>query len=219
MRIFTAVYPSPEASSHLDLALAGVGGAMIAEPGKAVRWTPKEQRHLTVAFHGEVPDGALPHYVEELTASVSEVEPFECLLAGGGTFQGRTFFVGVGEQGSGGLRVLAAAAEEAAAACGFRADDRAGGRPHLTLARVTARADRPRRGTTNRGGQRRPFDGGDGAATFDLWARALSVYRGPAWTVGSVSVVQSELGGGEGGGPLHTELARIALEPRPYSAW
>lgn len=211
MRIFTAVYPSAEASAHLDLALASVGGALVADPGKGVRWTPKEQRHLTVAFHGEVPDGAVPHYVEELTDAVADVDPFECLLAGSGTFQGRTFFVGVGEQGGEGLRALADAAEEAAAVCGFRPDDRAAGRPHLTLARATVRSDQRRRGSTNRGGRRRPIEELDAGANFDLWARALAVYRGPAWTVDGVAVVSSELGAGRSGGPLHAEVARIPL--------
>jgi len=216
MRIFTAVYPTPEVSAHLDLARASVGGALVADPGKGVRWTPKEQRHLTVAFHGEVPDGAVPHFVDELTAAVADIRPFECVLAGGGTFQGRTFFVGVGAQGVDGLRALAAAAEEGAAECGFRADDRAAGRPHLTLARATVRADQRRRGNPGRGGRGRQPDTADGSATFDLWARALSVYRGPAWTVESVSVVRSDLGAGQSGGPLHTEVARVPLRPSPH---
>ena len=219
MRIFTAVYPSAEASAHLDLALASVGGPLVGDPGKGVRWTPKEQRHVTIAFHGEVPDGAVPHYVDELTAAVAGIEPFECLLAGGGTFQGRTFFVGVGEQGGRGLRALADAAEEAAAVCGFRADPRSAGRPHLTLARATARAEQRRRGSTDRGGRRRPLDGPDIGAMFELWTRALSVYRGPAWTVDAVSVVQSELGAGASGGPLHTEVARIVLDDGATSRW
>lgn len=214
MRLFTAVYPSAEASAHLDLALASLGGPAVADPGPGLRWVPKEQRHVTLAFHGEVPDGAVPGYVEALRAGLAEVEPFDVVLAGGGTFSGRTLWAGVGA-GADGLRALAARVEEAAAEAGLRADDRAGGRPHLTLARAsTSRA--PQHGPANRGGTRRRFED---VAPFGSWAHALAVYRGPSWEVDEVHVVASDLGAGRSGGPLHRDVAVLPLGVHDVEDW
>lgn len=213
MRLFTAVYPSAAASAHLDLALGGVGGSAVADPGAGLRWVAKEQRHVTVAFHGEVPDGAVPGYVDALAGAVADLPPFELELAGGGSFGGRTLWVGV----SGALetlRRLAAAVEEAAADAGLPADDRAGGRPHLTVARASAsRAGRGAR--PGERGSRRPRGRADDAASpLAHWARALAVYRGPAWEVAAVHVVASRLGEGRSGGPLHDGVAEIPLPGR-----
>lgn len=214
MRLFTAVYPSAEASAHLDLALGSLGGAAVADPGPGLRWVPKEQRHVTLAFHGEVPDGAVPGYVEALRAELTRIAPFDVVLAGGGTFSGRTLWAGVGA-GVDGLRTLAAAVGEAAAEAGFRADDRAGGRPHLTLARAsTSRA--PQRGLPNRGGTRRRFED---VAPFGAWAHALAVYRGPSWEVDEVRVVASDLGAGRSGGPLHHDVAVLPLGADDATSW
>jgi 2'-5' RNA ligase len=206
VRLFTAVYPSAEASAHLDLALGGVGGAAVADPGSSLRWVPKEQRHVTLAFHGEVPDGAAPGFVADLGAALAQERPFDVALAGGGSFGGRTLWVGVGE-GLAGLRALSAAAERAAALAGFRADDRAGGRPHLTVARAYVPRGRDR---ADRGGSRRPR-GRDEVSPLVAWAHALAVYRGPAWTVDAVHVVASRLGAGRSRGPLHEDLAVLRL--------
>jgi 2'-5' RNA ligase len=48
-----------------------------------------------------------------------------------------------------------------------------------------------------------------------VWAHALAVYRGPAWQVDTVHVVASELGAGRSGGPLHRDVAAIALAAPP----
>jgi 2'-5' RNA ligase len=207
MRLFTAVYPSPEASAHLDLALAAIGGPAVADPGRGLRWVPPEQRHVTLSFHGEVPDGAVPDYVAALTAALAGTAAFEVALAGGGSFGGRTLWAGVAD-GVAGLRTLASAASDAAGEAGLRAEDRVGGRPHLTLARAGARAAPPPR---SRG--RRSARAGDDGTPLVAWAHALAVYRGPAWTVGAVHVVTSVLGAGRSGGPLHDDVAVVSLDP------
>lgn len=206
MRLFTAVYPSPEASAHLDLALAAIGGPAVSDPGRGLRWVPAEQRHVTLAFHAEVPDGAVPDYVAALRGALAGTAPFEVTLAGGGSFGGRTLWAGVGD-GVVGLRELAAAVADAAEQTGVRAENRAGGRPHLTLARVGARASSPR----SRGG--RTTRARDDGAPLTSWAHALAVYRGPAWTVGAVHVVTSVLGAGRSGGPLHEDVDVVVLAP------
>jgi len=212
VRLFTAVYPSGAASAHLELALGGVAGPAVADPGVGLRWVPAEQRHVTLLFHGEVPDGAVPGYVDALGAAVRDVDPFELALAGGGTFSGRTLWVGLtGDVDP--LRRLAGLAGEAAADAGLPAADRAGGRAHLTVARATLRAAAARRRQVDgaRGGTHRPRGRDDEPSVLASWARALAVYRGPAWPVAAVHVVSSELGAGRSGGPAHEDVAVIGL--------
>ena len=54
MRLFAAIRPPGFVLEHLDGALA----ALRSGAGDRLRWVPPEQLHLTVAFYGEVPDGA-----------------------------------------------------------------------------------------------------------------------------------------------------------------
>lgn len=205
------MYPSARALAHLDLALGGVGLHAVADPGSGLRWLPREQRHVTLVFHGEVPDGAVPAYVDALHAVLAGIGPFELDLAGSGTFGGRTLWVGLGGDVAV-LRDLSGHVADAAGTAGLPAGDRAGGRPHLTVARASAArvgADRTRRRATRRAGAG-PGEGGQGAP-FTQWSRALTVYRGPAWAVTEVAVVSSALGAGRSGGPLHTLEAVVPL--------
>lgn len=211
-----------EVSAHLDGALGSIGGALTADPGAGVRWTPRSQRHLTLAFHGTVPDGSVSDYLAALTAAVSEqaIEPFDVALAGGGSFSGRTLWVGVGD-GADRIRELSTLASGAAAEIGWLCDKRAGSRPHLTVARASAHRGPDRRGARRRDewrrggttapkgavGQRGPTE----LAVLDAWARAFAVYRGPVWTAERLQVFESALGEGPGGGPRHTELASVAF--------
>ncbi|MFV2144456.1 MULTISPECIES: RNA 2',3'-cyclic phosphodiesterase [Isoptericola] len=205
MRLFTAVYPPADASTHLDLALGGVRASAEPEPGVRLRWIVPEQRHVTLAFHGRVPDGAVPGYVDSLREALAQVEPFRLSLAGSGTFGGRTLWVGV-RDGVPTLRRLTDVVTDVAAAEGVPAEDRVGGRPHLTVARASVQ----RGAVERRGGgreRRRPTD----ASPFGSWARALAVYAGPRWQVGSVHVVASELGAGRSGGPAHSDVAVLPI--------
>lgn len=208
MRLFTAVYPSAGASAHLDLALGGVGGAQAADPGRGLRWVPREQRHVTLAFHGEVPDGAVPGYVEALGAALGDVSSFEVALAGSGSFGGRALWVGLAG-GVDALRGVAVCVADVAAGTGLPASDRVAGRPHLTVARAGA----PARREGSRGGNRHPRGRDLDASPLVPWARALAVYRGPVWRVDAVHVVASRLGAGRSGGPLHEDVAVLPLRP------
>jgi 2'-5' RNA ligase len=208
MRVFTAAFLPDDVSAHLDLALASVGGPLVGDSGiGGVRWTPREQRHITIAFHGEVPDGLVPGYVYELEAALREIPPFECALSGSGTFRDRSLWAGIDVPGQAGVSLLADAAIRAEQAVGLDVTDRLPRRPHLTLARASRRTQPQGRGGTNRGGQRRPL----GDETLAAWAAALSVYRGPSWTIGEVHFVRSDLGEGPSGGSLYTTEARLRI--------
>ncbi|MEV0572744.1 2'-5' RNA ligase family protein [Micrococcus luteus] len=61
MRLFLAIRPPRAVLDHLEPALAGVRD----RAGRAPRWTEPEQRHLTLAFHPEVPAGAVDDVVAD----------------------------------------------------------------------------------------------------------------------------------------------------------
>ena len=94
MRLFAAVWPPEHVLDHLDLALASVRGAPSGLPS-AVRWSARESWHLTVAFYGDLPDGAVPGLSADLAEVAARTEPYELALHGAGVFSHRTLWVGV----------------------------------------------------------------------------------------------------------------------------
>ena len=187
MRLFAALVPPAAALAHLAAAVAqAVSGAGSAVP---LRWVPAEQRHLTLAFYGEVPDARVPDLSARLERAAGRSAPAQLALAGAGTFPGRrtnarVLWVGlVGE-----LAELTRLAERAVAAgrrAGLALEDRPF-RAHLTLARART-----------------------GPADLSVPVAALSGYRGPDWAAESISLVRSYLGATA----RHEELARFSLGP------
>lgn len=194
MRLFLAIRPPRAVLDHLEPALDGVRD----RAGRALRWTEPEQRHLTLAFHAEVPAGAVADVLTDAGRIAAGHAPLDLHLAGAGEFSHRTLWVGVGGQ----VRQLGALLAEPWLAD----DDRDRRRAHLTVARVSGAAPRPR---GRRRGEPRP----PAPATVLLAeaVHALTVYRGPQWTADEVEVVASRLGEGRSGGPLHEVLATVPL--------
>lgn len=113
MRLFVAVRPPKPALEHL-----------AAHLGRR----PSPTWHITLAFLGEVRDPApIP------TALLDLPGPFELALAGGGTFDGRVLWVGVGT-GQQPLQRLAGAVEDRMRSVGVALPQRAYV-PHLTVQR------------------------------------------------------------------------------------
>ncbi len=216
MRLFASLEPSPEALAHLRRAVEAVRGP--AEIRSGLRWTDPEQWHVTLAFYGEVPDGAWPGLAEALAERIAPLHAPRILLRGAGSFAGRNLWVGVAGESAADARALAEIVDGAAAAgvdIGLSPDPRPRNRAHLTLARLSSRGGpggsrRGERGAgdTRRADRRRPDTGPD----LDACVRALSVYAGPAWRADSVLLVRSSLGEGRSGGPLHEVIA--SLTPR-----
>jgi RNA 2',3'-cyclic 3'-phosphodiesterase len=137
-RLFVGV-PLPDGvraalTAHLRATL-GAGGL----PGRAV---PSGNWHLTLRFLGATE----PTQGESLVAALRAAElgeRFAVTFGGAGAFpsarRAAVFWIGV-EEGEDGLRRLAAAAEAAARAAGFPAEERPY-RPHLTVARIRPPAD------------------------------------------------------------------------------
>ena len=69
MRLFAAVQPPAHALEHLEGALDAVRGPDEEVGGVGpLRWAPPEDRHVTLAFFGEVPDGAVGEVEDGLAA-------------------------------------------------------------------------------------------------------------------------------------------------------
>lgn len=159
-------------------------GGVRAGAGERLRWVPRENQHLTLAFYGEVPEGALEDLREALAAELSGERAVALDLRGAGSFGGRTLWIGVGGE----VEIARRLMDAAAGAGGLDAGERR--RAHLTVARSSRRS-----------------------REVDLAApvRALSAYRGPEWTASEVLLVRSLLGEGPGGGPRYEVVAEVPL--------
>lgn len=207
MRLFAAVVPPPDALDHLERALDSVRAGLGTDAHDVrgpLRWTVPEDRHLTVAFYGEVPEGYLDELTLALHRATATTPPFEVSLRGAGLFDRRTLWIGCGGQ-TGPLADLMAAAVDVGREVLGRTDDRVRSRAHLTVARVRSETRRAPGRPARRG--EIPARQDDAGAL----AHALAVYQGPTWTVREVVLVASELGGGASGSPRHTVVSRFPL--------
>jgi 2'-5' RNA ligase len=167
MRLFAAVTPPTEVREHLSLALPALDDRL--------RMVPDEQRHLTLAFYGEVPDSAVDDLQDRLGRAAARTPPLALELAGVGTFpanpdRARVLWVGI----AGEVAALTRLAERCAAAgkrAGIAMETRRY-RAHLTLGRSRATSTDLR----------------------DLATGELSRYAGPAWKAGRLRLVRSTLG-------------------------
>ncbi len=186
MRMFVALTPPPEALEHL---------AEFWEPRReadpGMRWVDTEQWHLTLAFLAEVPERALDDLADRLERAARRRHAFDCRLSGGGAFpdvtRARVLWVGV-EEVDGGAR-LPQLAEGVRASCNRAGATPEGGRfrPHLTLARFGVQQDATR------------------------WIRVAETYQGPVWRAGEIELIESRLGQGRAGRPLHTVVGSFPL--------
>jgi 2'-5' RNA ligase len=163
-----AVVPPAAALADLERAVDPLREA----PG-APRWTPPDRWHLTLLFLGSVPADRVAGLTAALGAAVPPTPPMTLRLAGGGRFGSRrrpqVAWAGVdGDVGP--LAELAGRLAAAARRLRLPVEDRPF-RAHLTL------------------GRWRPHQPADG----DLLDR-LAGYRGPAWPVTEVRLVESRLG-------------------------
>ena len=199
MRLFVAVVPPAPVRAHLELALASVRGPHDSRG--PLRWAPAQDRHLTLAFYGEVSAGQADELSDGLDRVADSRAPFEVRLRGAGVFDRRIFWIGCGGD-VGALGALTADCVDLGQGVTGRSDHRVRSRSHLTVARV-------------RGASRsRPAGGGPRAAEPDDvagLAHALAVYEGPAWRVEEIVLVSSRPGEGPSGGPAYDAVHAYPL--------
>jgi len=180
VRLFVAVYPPADVVTHLSTLLSRLNLARPADgPGTSLRLAPPEQWHVTLAFLGDVPDGAVSSAADAVELGVAEAaqagpETLDLRVAGAGRFgRGRFTIVWAGLHGDlDGLHALADSVRRQLRRARIPYD-RKPLRPHLTLARP---------------GDRLPGE----ALAADL--AALDAYAGPPWSVGTVCLMRSQLG-------------------------
>ncbi|MDR1187314.1 MAG: RNA 2',3'-cyclic phosphodiesterase [Bifidobacteriaceae bacterium] len=180
MRLFAAIRPPAQVKDHLAAALA----ATLGQPeGRSSPLAPQSNWHITLAFYGEVPNGAVPEWRDALERELARFEPFSLELRGAGVLRRRVGWIGVG----GATSVLKATMRAAASVAEPMDTGHGAPHPHLT---ITRSADRP--------------------YVRDA-LRALSIYQGPSWLVEQVELVESQLGRGPANHSLYTPVATVAL--------
>ncbi len=131
-RLFVAVLLPAEVREAL---------ASLIERGKKkgtdVRWTRKENLHITLKFLGDVRERDIPRVEKALQEAAAGAEGFRLCIRGLGAFPSegrpRVLWAGVGE-GSEELASLASRVEESLRPFGFPKEDRFSG--HVTLGRL-----------------------------------------------------------------------------------
>lgn len=186
MRLFAAVTPPSAAVEHLDSFLE------VRREAAPLRWVPAEGWHLTLAFMGEADPWRLDELGERLERAAGRRTRFELALAGGGAFpnvaRAKVLWAGLDltSEAHTELTRLATGARAAATKSGIEVDGQRF-RPHLTLARLGHPGEVSR------------------------WVRLLDAYRGPAWTVETLTLVESHLGEGPRGRPRYEVLGEYPL--------
>jgi 2'-5' RNA ligase len=185
MRLFVAILPPQEA---LDEVAAAAEPLRQAAPD--LRWSGRQQWHLTLAFLGEVTERVLPELTARLERAAGRHPALDLAFAGGGAFpaarRARVLWAGVRADNKA-LAALAASVAASARRAGAPPPDE--GRkyhPHLTLAHC-----------------RRPAD-------VSALVGSLAAFTGNGWSARSVALMSSHLGSGP---PQHEELARWPLRP------
>ncbi|GAA1605446.1 RNA 2',3'-cyclic phosphodiesterase [Kribbella hippodromi] len=180
MRLFVAVVPPSEVVEDLSEFVE----PRRDHPDDDIRWASDQHWHITLAFLGEVADWKSEELEERLEAAAKRQKPFELQLAGAGAFPGvpdaRVLYAGVRDETES-LKHLSMTTRSAASKAGVQVEARKFA-PHVTLARL-----------------RRPID-----AT--RWVRIFDTYRSPAWTAGSLQLIESRLGEGPGHSAAYTTV-------------
>ncbi|MER7705741.1 RNA 2',3'-cyclic phosphodiesterase [Kitasatospora sp. NPDC097605] len=129
LRVFVALAPPDDAKDELARALEP---AYAAYP--RLRWNRIEDWHITLAFLGELPATAVPPLRTVLAGRAASHPALRLALRGGGHFDERLLWSGIGGDLEG-LHVLAADVRALVRSCGIEFAERPL-RPHLTLARA-----------------------------------------------------------------------------------
>ncbi|MEU9982221.1 RNA 2',3'-cyclic phosphodiesterase [Streptomyces sp. NPDC050856] len=172
VRLFIALAPPDDAKEELAQALRP---AHDAHP--RMRWNRIEDWHITLAFLGELPRSAGSLLRPPLAALAARRQPLRLALRGGGHFDERVLWTGIGGDLEG-LRVLVGEVRALVREQGITFLDRPLN-PHLTLAR-----------------SRR-----DDTAGVVQAAAGLSAFTGRTWQAGRLHLVGSNVG--RGPGPIH----------------
>lgn len=186
-RLFVALVPPQSALADLTAWLAPEQRSV-----GPVRWTPRNQWHLTLVFMPAVAPDAVPEVEQRLEEAVTGFDAPRLTIAGVGAFprarRARVLWTGVQgvtPQDDEQLQRLAA-------------------RTRGTLSRYAAGGDRPFRAHLTIGRTRQPSD------VRRLLAE-LAGHTGRAWPASDLRLIESELGASNDGRSRHTVRAAFTL--------
>lgn len=138
LRLFLAVFPSPEAQAAVARACEA-----LRSPGDGVSWVKRENLHYTLRFLGEMGEDGARRAGEAAREAAADHPAFGAALGAFGCFpvasRARVVWVGLAE-GDAPLRALAASLEAALQRRGFSLADKPFA-SHLTVGRVRVPAD------------------------------------------------------------------------------
>lgn len=134
MRLFLAIELGATLLDALDVAIAP-----LREEVAEIAWVPREQRHLTLKFFGDVEEGAASRIAAAVERTAATHRPFELTLGEIGAFpnfrRARVVWIGVEHEPR--LELLQHDLEVACDEAGFELEGRPF-RPHVTVARMRA---------------------------------------------------------------------------------
>ncbi|NRQ35105.1 RNA 2',3'-cyclic phosphodiesterase [Nonomuraea sp. NN258] len=137
MRLFAALVPPAEILDEVERAIAPHAGQV---PG--LRWSDRATWHITLAFYGEVPEGALPEMEVRLGRAVRRHTTLDLAFTGFGGFsslrRARLFWAGV--TGDSMTRLVGSVRAGGRRAGAVQTDEKKF-HPHLTLARARTDLD------------------------------------------------------------------------------
>jgi RNA 2',3'-cyclic 3'-phosphodiesterase len=170
MRLFVAIAPPPAVLDELE---SGVEPLRAAWP--ALRWNGRQAWHVTLAFLGEVGDGAAAALGPRLARAAARHPSLSLSFAGAGAFpspgRARVLWTGIGGDRRA-LGELAMSVTAGARRAGAPPPDEGRKfRPHVTLARCRAPAD------------------------VTGLVESLAGFAGRSWTAGEIHLIRSHLGG------------------------
>ncbi|MFE9479340.1 RNA 2',3'-cyclic phosphodiesterase [Streptomyces spororaveus] len=172
VRVFIALAPPDDAKEELEQRLLP---AYAAYP--RMRWNRIEDWHITLAFLGELPVGAVGLLRAPLAELAGSRRPLRLALRGGGHFDERVLWTGI-DGDLDGLHLLADEVRAAVTDCGIPFHGRPL-RPHLTLARSRRH---------------------DTTSAVEA-AAGLAAFAGRPWETRRLHLVGSNAG--RGPGPIH----------------
>lgn len=186
IRLFVGLAPPAVVLDDLETACAP-----LRTSREELRWTSREQRHVTLAFLGEAGEDSLPRLLPRLERAARRHHAFGLSLAGAGAFpspaRANVLWSGLsGDRKA--LGELAMSVSAGARRAGAPPPDEGRRyRPHVTLARSRAPVNVRR------------------------LVSELSGYQGPAWVVKEIHLIHSLLGGN----PRYETLGTWPLSPGP----
>jgi RNA 2',3'-cyclic 3'-phosphodiesterase len=187
MRLFVAITPPDPVLDEVEAQVARLRPAW-----PELRWTSRDEWHVTLAFLGEVSDKAAAALGPELAGAAHLRRPVRMSVGGAGAFPGQSratvLWAGVQAEQVPMTKLAQAAARAARAAGAPPPGPRRRYHPHLTLARS------------------RPRD-------LRSLVASLAGCAGPEWTAARIQLIHSR----PQGTPRYEELGSWPLRPEPGS--